>query len=67
VAKPDRGNGLLCFVYGAAGYLAMTKLLLVILAVCPWPPGPHHKGRFSVGDCVFMRLDMSGTLAWPVV
>jgi len=33
LAKPDRGNGLLCFVYGAAGYLAMTKLLPVILAV----------------------------------
>jgi len=39
VAKPDRGNGLLCFVYGAAGYLAMTKLLPVILAVpvAAWP------------------------------
>ena len=67
MAKPDRGNGLLCFVYGAAGYLAMTKLLPVILSVpvAAWPT--PHKGRFSVGDCVFMRLDMSGTLAWPTV
>jgi len=39
-AKPDRGNGSLRFVYGAAGYLAMmTKLLPVILAVpvVAWP------------------------------
>ena len=45
----------------------MTKLLPVILSVpvAAWPT--PHKGRFSVGDCVFMRLDMSGTLAWPTV
>ena len=43
VAKSDRGNGLLCFVYGTAGYLAMTKLLPFILAVpvaaLPTPQG----------------------------
>ena len=32
-ANPDRGNGSLRFVYGAAGYLDMTKLLPVIFAV----------------------------------
>jgi len=51
VAKPDRGNGLLRFVYGEAGYLAMTKLLPVILAVAAW----RAKGRFWVRD-IFMAV-----------
>jgi len=46
-AKPDRGNGSLRFVHGAAGYLAMAKLLPVIFAlrVAAW----RTKSRFSVG------------------
>ena len=47
-AKPDRGNGSLRFVHGAAGYLAMAKLLPVIFAlpVAAW----RTKSPFSVGD-----------------
>ena len=47
-AKPDRGNGSLRFVHGAAGYLTMAKLLPFIFAlpVAAW----RTKSRFSVGD-----------------
>ena len=50
VAKPDRGNVSLRFVYGAAGYLDMTKLLLGIFAVklVQQPPGAPPIG--SEGD-----------------
>jgi len=34
-ANPDRGNGSLSFVYGAAGYLDTTKPLPVIFALLP--------------------------------
>ena len=53
-ANPDRGNGSLRFVYGAAGYLDMTTKLLPVICrrACPWPPVAYYtKGRLSViGD-----------------
>ena len=67
-ANPDPGNGSLRFIYGAAGYLDMAKLLPVIFAVpmATW----RTKGRLSVigdGLYVYSWLDMSGTSAWPAV
>jgi len=67
-ANPDRGYGSLRFVYGAAGYLDMTKLHPVIFAVpaADW----RTKGRLSVigdGLYVYSWLNMSGTSAWPAV
>jgi len=67
-ANPDRGYGSLRFVYGAAGYLDMTKLLPAIFAVpvAAW----RTKGRLSVigNDLyVYSWLDMSGTSAWPAI
>ena len=62
-AKPDRGNGSLRFVHGAAGYLTMAKLLPFIFAlpVAAW----RTKSRFSVGESSW--LGMSGTSAWLAV
>jgi len=61
-ANPDRGYGSLRLVYGAAGYLDMTKLLPVIFAVpvAAW----RTKGRLSVigdGLYVYSWMDMNGT------
>ena len=70
-ANPDRGNGSLRFVYGAAGYLDMTKPLPVIFAVLPvaaWRTirvACRYNRRRSI--YVYMSLDMSGTPAWPAV
>jgi len=47
-AKPDRGNGSLRFVHGAAGYLAMAKLLPFIFALPV--AASRTKSRFLVGD-----------------
>jgi len=47
-AKPDRGNGSLRFVHGAAGYLAMAKLLPFIFALPV--AASRTKSRFSVED-----------------
>ena len=43
-ANPDRGNGSLRFVYGAAGYLDMTTLLPVIFAMPVAASGLLYQG-----------------------
>jgi len=65
-AKPDRGNGLLRFVYGAAGYLAMTKLLPVIFAVPVAACGAPSLSSRQETVCS-SRLGMSATLTRPTV
>jgi hypothetical protein len=65
-AKPDRGNGLLRFVYGAAGYLAMTKLLPVIFAVPVAACGAPSLSSRQETVC-FSRLGLSATLTRPTV
>ena len=68
-AKPDRGNGLLRFVYCAAGYLDMTKLLSGTFAVNLVSAAARRTKPRLVGRrrSTSSRLGMSGTPAWPAV
>ena len=67
VAKPGRGNGSLRFVYGAVGYLAMAKLLLVIFTLPARGRMAHQRSLLGRKRSASSWLHTSGTPAWPAV